>query len=477
MLRRSAETSISVLVIEDDPEEVLILKELLSEARASRFDVRRADRLEAGLEHLTDGAFEVILLDLGLPDSQGADTFLETYGHAPTVPIIVLTGLQDEDLGSRLVESGAQDYLVKGQLTTALLERSIRFSIERHRLTARLNHQLEQLKSAELRFRRIFEENGDGIVIVDAEGAVRFVNPAAEAVLARKAEDLVGEAFGFPLVPGNVTELDIRRPGPAAIVEMRVVEAEWDQDRAYLASLRDVTEQRHQQQALQRASRLASIGELAAGVAHEINNPLNNILGFAQLLLFRDLPQDVRDDVQKIYEDGQRAARVVQNMLSLAREREFDVRPVNLCEVVNRVLELKSYDLSTSQIEVCTQLPRDLPLVLGDNDQLVEVLLNIVSNAGEALVATQGSGHINIEGTSSGNTVRVSITDDGPGIPRDILDKVFEPFFTTREVGMGTGLGLSISYDIVRKYHGRLWAESIEGHGSVFHIELPSTKS
>ena len=235
---------IRVLLIEDNEDDALIIREILAQATGAPFDLEWADRLATGLARLAKGGIDVVLTDLGLPDSQGLDTCTTVHAQAPDVPIVVLTGLEDTGLAVQAVQAGAQDYLVKGQIDSNLLVRAMRYAIERQQLLVELEQKTQELlQASETRFRTIIEKNADGIVIVDGNGMVRFLNPAAEDLFGRQAEDLVGELFGFPMVGRETTEVQIiRRGGETAVAEMRVVETEWEGEFGYLASLRDITE-------------------------------------------------------------------------------------------------------------------------------------------------------------------------------------------------------------------------------------------
>ena len=242
---------------------------------------------------------------------------------------------------------------------------------------------------------------------------------------------------------------------------------------AMQVQLLDVTERKRAEQRVQEAARLASIGELAAGVAHEINNPLTSVLGFSQLLMAEDLPPEVRADLQKIHSGARRATKIVQSLLSFATKREYREQYLDVTQVLERALEIKSYDLSTSNIGLTSELSPDLPRTRADEHQLIQVIVNLLTNAEQATRASNGRGQVLVRATSSDTKINISISDNGPGIPPEHLSRIFEPFFTTKEVGEGTGLGLSICYGIIREHDGNLWAESIPGEGATFHIELP----
>jgi signal transduction histidine kinase/DNA-binding response OmpR family regulator len=239
--------TIRVLLIEDNPGDARFIREMLAEVETPPFDLEHADRLSSGLERLAAGGIDVILLDLLLPESQGLATFRQVYAQAPEVPIVVLTILGSEALALQTVHEGAQDYLVKGQVDGNLLARAMRYAIERKQAK-------RVLQRGEARFRTLIEKNTDGIIITDKEGLVRFVNPAAEVLFGRQAEELVGELFGFPVMIEGKTELNvIRRGGETIVAEMQVVETEWEGEAAYLASLRDITERVRAGEQIERA--------------------------------------------------------------------------------------------------------------------------------------------------------------------------------------------------------------------------------
>ncbi len=247
---------IRILLIEDNPDDARLLQEFLKEAASTRFELAHADRLTVGLQRLDEEVFDVLLLDLGLPDSRGLATFNQAYAYAPGIPIIVLAGLDDDKLAVQAVQAGAQDYLVKSQLDGNLLARAMHYAIERQRLYLDVQRKTSALLYSEARFHNMIEHNADSIVIVDRNGLICFVNPATETLFGRSAQELVGDQFHFSLKPDTTTEIEITRNGKCrttAIVEMRVVETEWDDHTVYMASLRDITERKQTQEALQRS--------------------------------------------------------------------------------------------------------------------------------------------------------------------------------------------------------------------------------
>lgn len=227
-----------------------------------------------------------------------------------------------------------------------------------------------------------------------------------------------------------------------------------------------------QQRALA-SSHLASLGELASGIAHEVNNPLASIVLYTQLLMEEDLPPKTKSDVMSIYESAVRAINIIRRLLTFARQQLQQKVATDINEMVAVTLELRKYALETSNIKVRTVLAHDLPLTLADAGQIQQVFLNIVLNAEAEMKLSHGKGNLFIKTELVDNIIRVSFTDDGPGITRENMGKIFNPFFTTREVGEGTGLGLSICHGIMADHDGKIYAESEPGKGAVFYVELP----
>ncbi len=245
-----------------------------------------------------------------------------------------------------------------------------------------------------------------------------------------------------------------------------------------LCVLHDVTESRRLQEQLLQSEKLAALGELTSGVAHELNNPLATVVGYAELLaLDTQLPEGVKRKLATIHQEATRASHIVSNLLSYARRSSPEKSFVNLNDVIQAALEMRRYQLQTDNVRITTDLSDKAPAVWGDELQLQQVLLNIVNNAAQAITNWRGSGEIRIwtrSATMSGRAAtRIIIEDNGPGIAPEHLRRVFDPFFTTKPTGEGTGLGMSIALRIISNHEGLIWAESRLGHGARFIIELP----
>lgn len=240
-----------------------------------------------------------------------------------------------------------------------------------------------------------------------------------------------------------------------------------------VVSLHDISPDKQKLTELAQTTKMASIGRLAAGVAHELNNPLTAILGNTQFI--RDLSHDqaISAQLKVIESQAQRAVRIVRGLLSFARSHPQERRPTDLNDTIRETLELISYQLRSKNISLVQELEPALPWIEADPGQLQQVILNLLVNAQQAIKGQRGSGVITVATASNRNAIRFSCTDDGPGVAPQIQGDLFKPFVTTKNDGEGTGLGLSICYQIIAKHNGRIWAETEPGKGSTFFFELP----
>lgn len=240
-----------------------------------------------------------------------------------------------------------------------------------------------------------------------------------------------------------------------------------------LGTMQDITERREMERQLMLTERLISLGELISGVAHELNNPLTGIIGLSELLLEKDVPDDVKEDLKLIDKEVKRTASIVRSLLTFARKQESEKKPVNMNNAIEDVLKLRAYEQRVSNIEVDTRFAPDLPEVTADSFQLGQVFLNIIINAEYFMTQAHGRGTLTVTTEQDGDIVRAAFADDGPGIAPEVLPRIFDPFFTTKPLGEGTGLGLSIAYGIVATHGGKIYAESELGKGATFIVELP----
>lgn len=250
------------------------------------------------------------------------------------------------------------------------------------------------------------------------------------------------------------------------------------QNQRYLIFMNDITEEREKQERLYLTDRLVSVGEMASGVAHELNNPLTSIIGLSSLLTQQgaseEMSEEMQEDLNAINSEAQRCAAIVKNLLSFARKHASMREPVQVTKILEDVLKLRSYEHKAQNITVETSFASDLPEVRADYFQIQQVFLNIIINAENAMVDANGRGNLKIKIERVNGYINTTFEDNGPGISKENLGVIFNPFFTTKEVGKGTGLGLSISYGIVASHGGKIYAKSSSDKGATFIIELPT---
>jgi len=226
-------------------------------------------------------------------------------------------------------------------------------------------------------------------------------------------------------------------------------------------------------QQLIQAEKLSALGELVAGVAHELNNPLAAVMGYVQLLLTRELPTDVTRRLETVSTEAERMARIVKNLLTFARKHPPEKRYLGLNGIIEKTLELKAYHFRVNHIEVETALAPALPMTMIDFHQVQQVLINLLNNSEQAMSERGKDGRIRIQTRASEGRIEARITDTGPGIGPDAQRHIFEPFFTTKKEGKGTGLGLSITQKIIEEHHGKISARNRPGGGAIFSFTLP----
>lgn len=236
----------------------------------------------------------------------------------------------------------------------------------------------------------------------------------------------------------------------------------------------DITSEKILQHQFIQTEKMAALGGLVSGVAHEINNPLAIISGYAELLLNDDALNDSQQmKVRNIYDSGQRCAKIVTNMLGFARESEIKSANLDINEVLDNALILRDYEFKVNNIVVIRKFSKDIPQTLADFQLLKQVFLNLFNNAFDSMIETNKKGTLIVKSSVQSNTIIVEVIDDGPGIPDDIRDRLFDPFFTTKSPGKGTGLGLSLSFGIVEEHGGRIYIDNTQEKGSKFVVEIP----
>ena len=352
------------------------------------------------------------------------------------------------------------------------------------------------LQRSEASYTRLVESATDAIFTVDERGLFTAVNRSLEQAVGRQRESLVGRHFVELIDSADLAAAErllsetfagersrgaIRYRGVegglrhGSLITSPVLEG--DRIVGALGILRDVTDEQRLAEQLMQQEKLVAVGQLVSGVAHELNNPLAGVMAFAQLLLSAPVPLDdePRQAVETIHREARRAAKIVSNLLTFARQQPAERASAQLNDIVTDTLELRRYALRTADVVLTLSLDPRLPPTWADPSQLQQVVLNLLVNAEQALADVEGERRIGIRTSldAAGTQIVLEVSDNGPGIAREQLDRIFNPFFTTKPVGQGTGLGLSISDGIIREHGGRIRVESMPGAGASFIVELP----
>lgn len=332
----------------------------------------------------------------------------------------------------------------------------------------------------------VIQQMNEGVIVFDFRNYLLEANPAAlrtiglgKSIIGRRLEDLspLSPVFEQISLAGfERFEMTLKASGGDALyyeVEKVLMRDSRGRHPGWLAILHDVTQSRTLQKHLILQDRMASIGQLTSGVAHELNNPLTSIIGFSDILLQKKLDDDIKNDLKIINDEAHRTAKIVKNLLTFARQQPLEKQLININDCIQKVLVLRAYEQKVNNVQVNINLDPDLPRIMGNSSQLQQVFFNLVINAEFFMHQAHKKGSLSITTEKAANFVRASFADDGPGISQENISRLFNPFFTTKETGKGTGLGLSICHGIVTEHNGRIWAESDLGKGATFFVELP----
>lgn len=357
----------------------------------------------------------------------------------------------------------------------------------------------KKVQEERLRLKAMIESMAEGIILLDSEFNISVINPAAREMLRfingranRKKllrlgkisiEEIIkpdhyctdnSSESNRPKLCKIITE---KEPNRIIHVSSSSVQGVNGQKIGYVIVLQDMTESYNTQEQLYLASRMASIGELASGIAHEINNPLTSIVGFTQLMLMEETNEEFRKNLQKIYDESIRTKNIVKNLLGFARNNKGKRELSDINFLIKSVIKLFGKQPELNNIRVILNLWKDSLLAIVDPGQIQQVFLNIIQNAIDAITLSHKGDLIKIKSYENDGFIFVEIEDNGPGIPREIQKKIFNPFFTTKEVGQGTGLGLSISHKIIQSHGGSISVKSQINKGAIFIIKLPEFKN
>jgi len=354
----------------------------------------------------------------------------------------------------------------------------------------RLNLELRKINEEILKFAHVIKGISECVFISDLKGTITFVNDAVMELLEYKNTELAGKSFLFmfadeeeklknimttAIKEGWEGELKARKSSGQILTvyfSASVIKDENEKPLYITGIFRDITQKKLIEEQMMQTERLASIGQLTNGIAHELNNPLTGIVGFAQLLQSNpNCDEEMKKDIETINREAMRAKEILQNLMLFARKHKTQKLMVSINDILRETMKLLNHEIKKSRVRIIENFEPDLPGVIGDYHQFQMVFLNIATNGIQAMGEKGGTLTINTE--TWNNLVKISITDTGPGIKPEDLNRLFDPFFTTKEVGQGTGLGLSVSYGTIKQYKGKIYVKSNPGEGATFFVELP----
>ena len=493
---------LKVLIVEDNERDAeLILRHLRQAGYAP--DWARVDSAEAFREHLGSG-LDVILCECQLAQFSGLQALRLLLESSLPIPLIIISSTIGEETAITAIRNGAADYLRKDRL--ARLGQSVEHAIEQCRLRYEHRTMMEALRQAEARYRGIFENAVEGIFQALPEGRLIAANPALSRILGygspREAIGMIDDILAH-LCPEPERLRELRRllEESGLVTGFETQAACWDGRLTWVSlncrivrgagsvhlegTVEDVTERKKLEAQLLRAQRLDSVGRLAGGVAHDLNNILLPILISPGLLRERLQDAESREIVDSIEVSARRAADIVRQLLTFSRGTDGERVPVQLRTLVNEMLSIMRETFPKS-INLRSTLPMELHPVRGDPTQLHQVIMNLCVNARDAM---PHGGDLTLaladcevgaamartnNGAKPGPHVLLQVSDTGTGIPADYVDKIFDPFFTTKEIGQGTGLGLSTVLGIVNGHGGFIQLETAAGRGTQFRVYLPA---
>lgn len=479
------ERRLRVLLVDDDEDDYVMIRDLLSDLPGEEYDLEWVSNYEKALECISSASHAVYLIDYRVGAHNGLELLEAALRKGCKAPLILLTGHGDEGLDMEAMRKGAADYLVKGQITPNMLGRSIRYSVKHA-------EDLEAVREREESIRTLFNSTFEGILlhedgkIIDAnETFCRMFGYEPRELTGRPIEECCGAELAEVILGGVSAEdqpkegTGLRKDGAHISLEVSGKSLFYQGRNVRMTAFRDVSERKHMEAQIIHQDRLASIGLLASGLAHEIGTPLGVIRGRAEYLGMQlEGNESQKKGLDVIVSQIDRISKLIRSLMSLARsERSSSATEVSLRDVVEQVLGLMSHEFRKNEIQVQVEIGEDAD-VRAEPGPLEQVILNLLVNALHAMQAAIKEGRadqhrIVLRANDLGGLWALEVEDTGCGISDKNMKNIFKPFFTTKEVGVGTGLGLATSYRIIQSWGGTMKVRSKEGAGSVFTIILP----
>ena len=495
----------SILIADD---EEAIRKLLVRYLQNDGYKLFTASNGREAVNIVKNNRVDLAVLDMVMPEIDGVEALKQIKALDSTIEVLMVTGKANVHLlKTVLFEYGAYDYLLK-PFDMVELQLTIQRALHLRKLAQKSSYAMEELKNriaelendfkektfrlreSQIKYKNIVENSTDAIVVIQ-DGYVKFANRIALELSGYSQEEILTIPFPEMIHPEDRAEAKerydrrledvelssdnilrvLKKDGTVLWVENQAVRNLWQDQPATLNFMRDLTRRKKNEEAMARSEKLVSLGQLSAGLAHELRNPLAVISSCSQFCLEnKELELLVKENFQVILRSSRRASNLISELLAFARPDRLEWREVDLNEVVAKMLRMAELGVNISHMTFLTRFGTGLPQIHGDEDRLGQVILNLLQNA---IQACAGKGEIVLETRLSAlkNMVEVHIADNGPGIPEDYRPRVFDPFFTTKDGG--TGLGLSICHTIVDQHQGSISIECGDKGGTRVSVTLP----
>lgn len=471
-----------ILIVDDDKDDFFITSEHIKKIPRINVQIDWCDDYETALSHIAERAYDIYFVDYLLGAKSGVELLRDALKMNCEEPIVMLTGKGRRLLDIEAMESGAVDFLVKSEINTEKVERSIRYALLRSR-------SIKALKASEQKYRSVFEQLKDVIFVADPELHLLDINDAAitmfgygkEQLLAMKLTDLL---VAFPDMESSASAL-MQAKGEDVEVVLKAADGEWrncivsatthfdTKGSAYVQGvIHDITKLKRAERAILQSEKLAATGRLVRTLAHEVRNPLNNIILSVEQMKAEGVDETVQFYSEIVLRNSSRINSLITALLSTSRPTDIVLKPINIAVVINTVLS-RAADSMLLKGVTCERVQQaENILINADADKLPIALFNIIINGIEAVEEGKGLIRVNVEADALYAIIKIA--DNGSGISDENIARLFEPYFTQKRNGLG--LGLAASFNIVQAHKGRIEVASEPGNGAVFSVYIPLYK-
>ncbi len=487
----SEKPSRRILIVDDDSDHNDLQKDAILKSSGS-YSVAQAFGPDECLAIVVKSRFDLIILDYTLPGMDGLTVMERIKEMNLDVPILMVTGHGDESVAVDAMKHGACDYLTKTPDMRFLeaLPIVVQRALKQHRLKAEKKRLEEQVRQTKDYLEKVIENAGEAVLVLDLTGRILSINRAGQEMFEKRSEQLRSSTV-YSLAKSGEDREKLKRALDTAVGETRRISVKMigaadrtlevsicislievnSQTRAVVI-MRDMTEMLDMQRKLIEREKLAAIGELVGSVAHELNNKLGPILGYAELMQRSAKDDKARQRLRVIEDSALKAKSIIEALLGFSRHRKPLRSYFNLNKVLQDALSLMEFQLKKNKVQVDLHLADDLPDLFADSVQVQQIFVNLLKNAYQAVQGLDDR-RIEIKTAREEDSMVFSVCDNGVGIPEFNLSRVFDPFFTTQRSGKGTGLGLSVAYGIVKEHNGDIVLNSKETAGTEVTVKLP----